>query len=93
MTIKERLTVTVDAELLQAGREAVEAGLAESLSAWVNRALMDRVERERQIAALAAAVSAYEAEHGMITDDDIARQRRVDREGATVVRGRRRGAA
>lgn len=91
MTNKERLTVTIDAELLQAGREAVEAGLAESLSAWVNRALMERVERERQLAALAAAISAYESENGVITDEEIARQRRADREAAIVLRGSRRG--
>lgn len=85
--------MTVDADLLKAGREAVESGLAESLSAWVNRALMDRVEREKQLAALAVAVSAYEEEHGVITDEEIARQRRLDREAAIVVRGKRRGAA
>jgi Arc/MetJ-type ribon-helix-helix transcriptional regulator len=90
---KERVTVTVDAELLQAARDAVEAGLADSLSAWVNRALRDRVARERQLAALAVAVGAYEAEHGEIGEDEIVRQRRADREAAVVVRGSRRGAA
>jgi len=93
MSKKERLTVTVDAELLQAGRDAVEAGRAESLSAWVNRALRDRVEREREVAVLTSEVSAYEAEHGPITDEEIELQRRADREAAVVVRGSRRGAA
>jgi len=83
MRNKQRLTVTVDAELVQVGREAVKAGLAESLSAWVNRALMERVERVRKLVALAAAISAYEAEHGVITDEEIACHRgERDREAA-----------
>jgi hypothetical protein len=72
---KERLTVTVDGELLAAGRQAVADGLAESLSAWVNRALRDRVERDRQLAALAAVVGAYEAENGPIGADEILRRK------------------
>ena len=39
MPRKERLTVTVDASLVVAGNQAVAAGRAESLSAWVNLAL------------------------------------------------------
>ena len=36
---------------------------------------------------MAAAVADYEAEFGAITDDEIAAQRRADRESAIVVRG------
>ena len=39
---KERLTVTVDAELIAVGNSAVEQGAADSLSAWVNEALAAR---------------------------------------------------
>ena len=39
---KERLTVTVDLALVQAGQDAVAAGRAESVSAWVNLALAER---------------------------------------------------
>ncbi|MCL2584578.1 MAG: hypothetical protein FWE35_19205 [Streptosporangiales bacterium] len=85
---KERLTVTVDAELLAVANEAVQRGSADSLSAWVNEALAERAERERRLAALNDAIADYEAEHGEITDAEIAAQHRTDREAAIVVRGR-----
>ena len=84
---KQRLTVTVDPELVEAGNRAVASGRAESLSAWVNGALVDRAARDARRAVLAAAVAGYEAEFGEITDDEIAAQRRADRESAVVVRG------
>jgi len=39
MTIRERFSATVEAELLVAGRAALADGRAGSLSAWVNGAL------------------------------------------------------
>jgi metal-responsive CopG/Arc/MetJ family transcriptional regulator len=84
---KERITVTVDAEILEAGNEAVAQGREESLSAWVNRALAERVAKERRLAAMAAAISAYEAEFGAISEEELAAQARADREAAVVVRG------
>jgi hypothetical protein len=84
---KERLTVTVDPEILEAGYEAVTAGRAESLSAWVNRALAERVAKERRLSALADAIALYEAEFGEITEEEVVRQARGDRASATVIRG------
>jgi hypothetical protein len=101
-TLKARLTVTVEPGLVRAGREAVAAGDAESLSAWVNVALTDRAARDRRLRALGEAVSAYEAEFGVITAKELADQARADRLRARVVRGssprppkprRRRGTA
>ena len=92
---KERLTVTVDPALVQAGNRAVEEGRADSVSAWVNLALADRVAKDRRLRALADAVSAYEAKFGVITADELAAQARADRASALVVRGaapRRRAA-
>jgi hypothetical protein len=86
-TRKERLTVTVDPEFIQAGNDAVSEGRAESLSAWVNAALAERVARERRLVALAAAVSAYEERFGTISARELADQARTDRESAIVVRG------
>jgi hypothetical protein len=86
---KRRVTVTVDPELVEAGNRAVAAGDAGSLSAWVNVALADRARRDEQLARLRDAVADYEAELGAITPEEIAAQRRADREAATVVRGRR----
>lgn len=89
-TRKHRLTVTVDPELIEAGQQAVASGTAESVSAWVNAALDDKVRRDRKLAALAAAVADFESEFGEITPEEMAAQARHDRERATVVRGQRR---
>ena len=94
MSHKARLTVTVDPDLVEAGSAAVADGRAESLSAWVNRALAERVEKDRRLQALGGAIAAYEAAHGAITADEIAAQRRADRASARVVRsggGRTKG--
>ena len=87
MSTKERLTVTVDPELIEAGNDAVAEGRADSLSAWVNAALAERVGRERRLVALAAAVAAYEERFGAISAQELADQARTDRESAIVVRG------
>ena len=86
-TRKERLTVTIDPALVAAGNDAVAEGRAESLSAWVNAALHERVAKERALAALARAVTAYEEEFGEISSQELADQARADRESAIVVRG------
>jgi ribonuclease HII len=91
MTRKQRLTVTVDPELVAAGNRAVAEGAAESLSAWVSAALAERVRRDRKLDELAAAISEYEAEFGEITTDETRAQRRADRGDSRVVRGRRSG--
>lgn len=104
MSQKTRLTVTVDPDLVDAGNAAVAAGHADSLSAWVNLALAERAAKEQRLHALGEAIAAYEAAHGPITADEVAAQRRADREAARVVRSsgartaarrqrRRRGAA
>ena len=84
---KERLTVTVDPELVATGNDAVGEGRAESLSAWVNAALAERVARERRLVALGEAVTAYEERFGTISPQELAEQARADRESAIVVRG------
>lgn len=86
---KSRLTVTVDNEALDAAREALSKGRAQSLSSWVNSALIEKAARERRATALRTAIAEYEAEHGEITDEEIAAQRRADRANAIVVRGRK----
>ncbi len=86
---KERLTVTVDPHLVQAGQEAVAERRVDSLSAWVNIALAERAAKDRRLRALAQAVAAYEAEFGPITDEELAAQQRADRAAARVVRGPR----
>jgi len=79
--------VTVDRALIRAGSEAVAAGLADSLSGWVNLALSDRAAKERRLRALAEAVEAYEAEFGVISEAEMMAQARADARSAILVRG------
>jgi hypothetical protein len=88
-TRKERMTVTVDAEFIEAGNRAVKAGRAESLSGWVNDALAEREARQRRLQAMSEAVAAYESEFGTITAAELAAQKRADEKAAVVVRGAR----
>lgn len=92
MTRKRRLTVTVDPDLVDAGNAAVAAGQAQSLSEWVNTALLAKTARDRRLGALADAIAAFEQEHGAISADEIAAQQRADRAVAVVVRGSRSAA-
>jgi nucleotide-binding universal stress UspA family protein len=87
---KQRLTVTVDPHLVEAGNRAVASGAADSLSAWVSTALAEKARRDAQLAQLRQAISDYEAEFGEITAEEIAAQQRADREDAVVMRGRAR---
>ena len=84
---KERLTVTVDRALLDAAHAAVSSGRAESVSAWVSLALAERSAKERRLSALAGAVAAYEADFGVITEQELVEQVRGDGTAAVVVRG------
>jgi len=86
---KERLTVTVDPALVRAGNRAVRAGAAESLSAWVNAALVEQVAKDERMKALGAAIQAYEAEYGVISEADIRAQLSADQRNARRVRRRR----
>ena len=79
-TRKERLTVTVDPSYIDAGNSAVAEVRAESVSAWVNAALAEKIGRERRLAALGEAVAAYAKKHGVITVQELADQARADRE-------------
>src|SRR5688572_21813459 len=85
-TQKERLTVTIDPEFVEAGNDAVAEGRAESLSAWVNAALAERVARERRLVSLAQAVAEHEERFGTISAPELADQARADRESAIVLR-------
>jgi Arc/MetJ-type ribon-helix-helix transcriptional regulator len=86
MKEKQRLSASVDAELMQAGHEAVTEGRAESLSAWVNDALRLKADHDRRMRALDEFIAAYEADHGEITEEEMRAASRRARAGATVVR-------
>ncbi len=63
-----RLTVTLPAELVEEVRSRADRG---NVSSWIAKAMAERLARER----LAEAIAEYEAESGVITDDDIAAAR------------------
>ena len=86
---KERLTVTVDPEVLAAGNDAVAAGRAASLSGWVNQAMAELAAKERHLVAMGEAIAAYEKAHGAISDREIAAQLRSDLADSITVRGAR----
>jgi Arc/MetJ-type ribon-helix-helix transcriptional regulator len=86
---KERLSASVDADLIAAAQEAVAGGRAESVSAWVNEALRLKADEDRRLAALDEFIAAFEAEHGEITEAEMHDAARQARASAVVVRGRR----
>jgi hypothetical protein len=87
MAAKRRLSATVDADLVQAGQEAVSSGEAESISAWVNDALRLKADRDRRQHAFDDFITAYEAEHGVITEEEMEAAARSVRRRAIVIRG------
>jgi metal-responsive CopG/Arc/MetJ family transcriptional regulator len=87
MTEKRRLSVSVDADLVEAGQAMVSAGAAASLSGWVNDALQRQVEQERRLRGIGEFIRAFETEHGEITEAEMSEVARDMRAQAIVVRG------
>jgi|SRR5579884_3191187 len=83
---KQRLSASVDGELIEAAENAVKRGRCESVSAWVNDALHLKLQQERRLEALAGFVAAYEADHGEITKEEITHAVRRARSKAVAVR-------
>jgi hypothetical protein len=83
---KQRLSASVDAELLHVAQTAVDEGRADSISAWVNDALRLKAEHDRRMQGLDSFLAAYEEEHGAITESEIDEAVRRARSRATVVR-------
>jgi Arc/MetJ-type ribon-helix-helix transcriptional regulator len=84
---KQRLSASVDEDLIAAAENAVARGRAESVSAWVNDALKLKLEQDRRLEALAAFIADYEADHGEITADEMKQAVRRARARAIPVRG------
>ncbi|MBA3462300.1 MAG: hypothetical protein H0T46_20225 [Deltaproteobacteria bacterium] len=91
MSGKVRLSASVDADLLAAAERAVATGAAPNVSAWVTDALRMKVESDRKLAALGRFIAEYEAEHGVITDEEMEDARREARRRSVPVRGTRAG--
>lgn len=71
--MRTRLTVTVDEDAVRAAEDAVAAGRAPSVSAWVAAAMTARARRE----SLADVLADIRAELGPATDEETAWARSV----------------
>ena len=91
---KQRVTITVDEDLLEAASDAVSDGDASSVSAWVNEAMAAKSAHRSRLNALDEAIADYEAEFGPISSEELEEQRRLDKIAAEQVRadGKRRRA-
>jgi hypothetical protein len=85
-TTKARLSASVDEELLRAIEQVVRGGRSVTLSAWVNEALRAKLEADRLRDAGEAFIRAWEREHGVITDAEIAAAERNMADRAIRVR-------
>jgi hypothetical protein len=102
MKPKGRLSASVDSDLLKAAEAAAKRGDAPTVSAWVNDALRLKVAHDQRLRALADFIDRYEAEHGVITQEEIEHAVRTAAHRAIPARAlapqgsqrrRRRGAA
>lgn len=91
MSSKTRLSATVDAELIAAAEAAAKRGEVATVSAWVNDAMRLKLEHDRRMKALAAFIADYEAEHGVLTKEDLTWAAREARRRTVPVRGSRAG--
>jgi len=89
MKAKQRLSASVDAELLVAAETAAKRGEVANVSAWVNEAMRSKLEHDRGLSELAAVIADFEAEHGEITREEIEKAARAARSRALTVRGTR----
>ena len=80
--MKRRITITLDTELYLKAQSAVENGSAESVSAWINSAMILKMEKDHRLQVLADLVDDYEKEHGEISADELAEQKASDRHTA-----------
>ncbi|MCE2528747.1 MAG: hypothetical protein J4G11_02610 [Acidimicrobiia bacterium] len=83
---KRQVTITVDEDLLEEARAAVGDGRSLSVSEWVAGAMAQRVATDRRLSAIGELIRDFEAEHGVITEDEIVEQAQVDRDAAAASR-------
>jgi hypothetical protein len=68
----EKMSLSIPVKLARAARrEAKHEGM--SVSAWVARA----IERQSKLAGMRRLLEEYEAEHGVITEEELERVRRL----------------
>ena len=83
---KERVTITVEIDLLDHAKSAVETGVCRSVSEWICEAMAEQMAKDARLAAMDALIADFEAEYGPITDEEIAEQRQRDRDASATLR-------
>jgi Arc/MetJ-type ribon-helix-helix transcriptional regulator len=68
MSNKGRLSVSIDAELIEGISRSVAAGRAKNASEWTTRAVRAALEDELRIAAMSDLLAEYQREHGAFTE-------------------------
>ena len=91
MNGKQRLSASVDADLIAAAEQAAARGQVATVSAWVNDAMRLKLEHDHRLRALAELIADYESEHGEITKEEMTDAVREAKRRATPVRGTRAG--
>ena len=85
MSNKQRLSASVDSDLIEAVENAVKRGRSDTVSAWVNDALRLKLEHDRRLEALAVFVKDYENKSGEITPEEMRQAaRRVQSRSITL---------
>jgi Arc/MetJ-type ribon-helix-helix transcriptional regulator len=87
MSAKERLSASVDADLIAVAQEAVADGRSDSVSSWVNDALRLKAAHDQRLRAIDDFIAAFEADHGEISEAEMREATRRARGRAIVVRG------
>ncbi len=91
MSGKQRLSASIDANLIAAAEAAAARGEVATVSAWVNDAMRLKLEHDGRLRALADFIADHEAEHGEITAADMESAVREVKRRAVPVRGTRAG--
>ena len=85
---KQRVTISIELDLLEEAQAAVSNGQCRSLSQWIGEAVAEQLDKERRLALMAEMIAEYEAEHGVITEEDMEEQIRRDKEAAAAIRAK-----
>lgn len=83
---KERVTITVEVDLLNHAKSAVETGVCRSVSEWICEAMAEQMAKDARLAAMDELIADFEAEYGPITDEEIAEQVQLDRDASAAWR-------
>ena len=83
---KERVTITVEIDLLNHAKSVVKSGACRSVSEWIGQAMAEQLAKDARLVALDELIAEFEAEGGPFTDEELAEQRERDLEASAALR-------